>query len=184
MSVLDNLTLEDNRLTAIVVATYFIEKGISDCKPIDNLKTQKLVYIAHGWHLGFFDMPLIKEDIQAWTYGPVIPALYKRLKHWGKSPITVTPQDNVLALFKSKLPSDETMLDEVQTLLRNKIILLDDVWKHYGKKTSPELVSLTHQPDTPWSKWWRGFLNTEIPNEEIHLYYQGLVEQHFRGKEA
>ena len=38
----------------------------------------KLVYLAHGWMLGFTSRALINEAVEAWTYGPVVPSTYYR----------------------------------------------------------------------------------------------------------
>jgi len=48
----------------------------------------KLVYIAHGWTLGLYNQPLIGKQVEAWTYGPVIPSVYHDFKHYGRDPIT------------------------------------------------------------------------------------------------
>ena len=50
---------------------------------LTNLKMQKMCYIAHMFHLGNCDSPLIKGKFEAWIYGPVYPALYHQLKRFG-----------------------------------------------------------------------------------------------------
>ena len=57
------------------------------------MKLQKLVYIAHGWHLGLFDGLLISERVEAWRWGPVIESLYHEFKEFAKQPITRKAQD-------------------------------------------------------------------------------------------
>jgi len=47
------------------------------------MKLLKLTYIAHGYYLGFFEKPLIENEVQAWKYGPVIPELYHVIKRFG-----------------------------------------------------------------------------------------------------
>lgn len=178
VSFLDSLTVEDNRLNAIVVATYFIDKGIFDCKPIGVSKVQSLVFLAQGWCLGFSGTPLIKESILSSSYNPVIPDLYKKISHWRESYITVTPQDNVLALYKSKFSSSECELSDVERLLKDKIELLDSVWNCYGKKSPSNLALLTHPSDAPWSKAERVLFGEEILNEEIYLYYKNIIDNH------
>ena len=42
----------------------------------------KLVYLAHGWMLGLHKRPLIKEQVEAWLYGPVILVLYQKYKYF------------------------------------------------------------------------------------------------------
>ena len=74
------------------IANSFLEIG----EPIDPMKIQKLVYFAHGWHLGFQEQPLSVEDAQAWQWGPVFPDLYHEIKGYGRGPITSRLQAIVL----------------------------------------------------------------------------------------
>ena len=41
------------------IANYFLE--LSAKKDISPLKIQKLVYIAHGWHLALYGEPLVQD---------------------------------------------------------------------------------------------------------------------------
>src|SRR5260363_307462 len=55
------------------VANYFltlVEEEVGDA--LSNLKIQKLVYYAQGFHLALFSRPLFENAIEAWTHGPVI----------------------------------------------------------------------------------------------------------------
>src|SRR5215510_7158653 len=65
-------------------ANWFLDLG----QPLTPMKLQKLVYFAHGWSLALTGVPLIKDAVEAWRYGPVIPALYHEFKHNGARPIT------------------------------------------------------------------------------------------------
>ena len=69
------------------VANYFLELGDWDGESISPMKIQKLVYYAHGWHLGVTDEPLIDEQIECWPYGPVVDSLFHQFKHYGSGPI-------------------------------------------------------------------------------------------------
>ena len=44
----------------------------ADC--LTNLRLQKLLYYVQGWSLGERGRPMFREEIQAWRYGPVVPA--------------------------------------------------------------------------------------------------------------
>ena len=59
---------------AVVVANYFVDKGKEEGRPVEGvLKLIKLVYIAHGWHLGVNKKPLIREDVEALEVRPRYP---------------------------------------------------------------------------------------------------------------
>lgn len=70
------------------VANYLIQKGVKKKAPLNHLQIQKLCYIAHGYLLGYFDVPLFYEQVVAWPYGPVIEELFSVLKSQRMHPIS------------------------------------------------------------------------------------------------
>jgi len=98
---------------------------------ITNLKAQKLVYYAQGWHLAKFDSPLFQEDFQAWAHGPVIPELYNQLKKFGSRQIG-TIGDLDPDIFS-----------------RQQLDLLISVYKTYAQYSAWKLRDMTHG-ETPW----------------------------------
>ena len=127
---------------------------------LSPLQLMKLVYIIHGWHLALTGQPLIKQRIEAWKYGPVIPVLYHSTKVFGRDPI---PSDRV-ADTSPRIP-------EVSTLV-------DSVVKQYGNFSGIALSNLTHQKGTPWSSVYRdGAQNIEIPNDLIRSHYEKLLNE-------
>lgn len=97
------------------------------------MQVQKLVYIAHGFHLGLTDKPLIRNNIHAWQFGPVIPKLYKALQRFGNGEVS------------ERLQADDK-IDEGSFAYK----LIRKVWESYGTMTGLELSALTHRRDTPW----------------------------------
>jgi uncharacterized phage-associated protein len=69
--------------TAAAVANYFIDKALEEDRELTPMKLIKLIYLAHGWRLGWTQLPLIGEAIKAWKYGPVIESLYQSFKRYG-----------------------------------------------------------------------------------------------------
>jgi uncharacterized phage-associated protein len=120
---------------AAQIANEFIRRGKADAVNVDPLKLQKLVYLAHGWHLAFLGTPLISEPVEAWRYGPVVRSLYRQFKEFGVSPITT----------EADLP--KAPIEPIDDKSRS---LLDQIWKTYGKKNGLELSMLTHEPGTAW----------------------------------
>jgi len=117
---------------ARVIANYFLKLAERDGSKIFPLKMQKLVYLAHGWSLALRGEPLVKDDIEAWKYGPVVPRLYHEFKKYGataiKEPAT-TPVTEIDADTKA---------------------LLKAVWKRYSKFTGVQLSALTHERGYAW----------------------------------
>jgi len=155
-------------LSSKTVANYFLEMGQKEGILIDPLKLQKLVYLAHGWSLLFLNRPLIKEKIEAWRYGPVVPELYQEFKKFGASPITE---------FARPVPLESTNGIDPQTKS-----LLYAVWQKYGSLSPIQLSVLTHEPGSAWDLAqrrgvflpWRGPV---IPNELIADEFARMQQQ-------
>lgn len=146
----------------ITIANYFLSKyGVA--YHITPMKLVKLVYIAHGWHLGITDTALIDENPEAWKYGPVVPRVYHEFKRFGKSPIKMEIQ-----LKEDELPS-------------NTREFLDKIWSVYGRFTAIQLSEKTHQPGTPWYIVWhnnrkKAGETLQIPDTLIRNYYRRMLE--------
>jgi uncharacterized phage-associated protein len=142
--------------SAKAVANYLLDLAESNDTTIDPLKMQKLVYFAHGWHLTLEDAPLIRETVQAWTYGPVIPVLFHEFKRWGGNPIREHATE-ITAIRKSGgglvLQSIEPSLDAecVESPEPTKA-LLRRVWDVYRKYSGTQLSTMTHASGSPWAK--------------------------------
>ena len=147
----------------ITIANYFISKYGVDYH-ITPMKLVKLVYIAHGWHLGITDNALIDENPEAWKYGPVVPRIYHEFKRFGKNPIKAAKIVNV---------DDELPL--------NTRAFLDKIWDVYGRFTAIQLSEKTHQPGTPWYIVWhnnrdKARESLQIPDNLIRDYYKRMLE--------
>jgi len=104
-----------------------------------NLKLQKLVYYAQGFHLAVFGKPLFAERICAWEYGPVIPALYAALKGHGASPVSIIDLET--------FPHVRLEVDDKK--------LLREVNSVYGQFSAVRLMQMTHN-EPPWKETARG----------------------------
>jgi len=146
-------------LSAKTIANYFLELGRHDGIPIDPLKLQKLVYLAHGWSLAFLKRPLIKEPFEAWRYGPVVQTLYREFQSFGASPITS---------FANKEPSESSYgIDS------DSRAILDEVWERYKSLSPFQFSMLTHEPGSAWDLTmrshapWTPWTSWVIPNDLI-----------------
>ena len=108
------------------------------------LKLMKLVYLAHGWFMAYFDgRPLVSDLVEAWDYGPVFPDLFKSIEKYGKRHVERVQRSRREALlgFSTALDDDETELVEA-------------VYHHYKRLKGSQLSWLTHQEGSPWDQTW------------------------------
>lgn len=150
--------IEIMSLKAQQVAEWMLAKASIDGEPLTNLKLQKLVYIANGWHLGLLNESLFDDDVHAWQYGPVVPCIYRSYKGYGANGINDSGR---LHRF-----------DEQTTAL------LDVVWESYANFSAVQLVAMTHKPGTPWSKTYREGRDEVIPTSLIRSHYQELAAKY------
>ena len=152
---------------SLIIANYFLYLANRDNKLVSAMKLQKLVYFAHGWYLALTGDALIDEQVEAWSYGPVIPSIYHRFKHFGSNPIEG---------FASDIFHPEAMFPEDQEIKR----FLEKIWQVYGKLTAIQLSNMTHEPDTPWYKT-RGERavpkSTDINPDIIKEYFKEELEK-------
>jgi len=142
-------------LTCFDVADYFLSLVDEDSgDSISNLKLQKLVYYAQGFHLAVFDAPLFTETIEAWTLGPVIPSLYAKYKEHKHYPIP-KPDEIDCSLYKDCEKE-----------------LLNDVWNTYGQYSAWRLAELTHV-EPPWEMAHGGV----ITHQSLKDYFKTQIEE-------
>jgi len=131
------------------------DKGIE----VTNLKLQKLVYFVQGFALAKLEHPLFNEEIQAWTYGPVIPELYHKVKNYGASPIAGT------------LAADDAIKNDPDA---DKVI--GDVMEKLGHLPAPLLVNLSHRDNSPWAAAWNKERYSRIPLWQMAIYFKDMLE--------
>ncbi|GJM43346.1 MAG: hypothetical protein DHS20C21_01880 [Gemmatimonadota bacterium] len=142
--------------TAHDVAAYILD----ELGPVSAMKLQKLVYYSQAWHLVWEDGMLFEDEIQAWTHGPVIPALFK--SHSGKFQLQAGDIDGDAAALSTR---------------QQKVV--DQVLEFYGDKSSQWLSDLTHF-EAPWKGARRGIsdaarASVEITPESMMEYYSSLA---------
>lgn len=148
--------------SAISIANWFLERAAHDGEMLTNLKIQKLLHIANGWHLHFKNELLFPDRIEAWFYGPVIPSVYRSVKHFGADRIEP--------------------IGEAASLGGDSLEILEEVWKSYGCMSSVTLIALTRKPDSPWSKAYENGSGQgrEITRDIIKTHYDKLANDNYR----
>lgn len=148
--------------SSLLISDYIVNKHGGKFTPFHLIK---MVFISHGRTLAALKKPLIRDRIEAWKYGPVIPILYHELKLWGDAPVQslhycgTSPDDEDRRLFF------ETVLPEKERYL------IDLTVNDYGDWSFWDLRKLCHEYDSPWDIHYDGELGTEIPDSTIQEYY-------------
>jgi uncharacterized phage-associated protein len=159
------------------VANFFIDKAFgSACADLSQLKLQKLVYYAHGWHLGLSGLPLFVEPVQAWRYGPVIQSLRREFREFGSGPITRKARD--IKVVNGSLEEREYALTDATQISP----FLSRVWDQYGGYSAIQLTNMTHEPGTPWHQIATHYQfkippGITIPNELIREYFRAAAKK-------
>lgn len=146
------------------IANAFLQRAFNEKKPVGHLKLQKLVYIAHGYHLAFTDgVPLVDEPFEAWDYGPVCRDLYDEFKDVGKAQINRLA--TALDWDEGDLPVPAPVDD------KNASKVINFVYKAYIDRPPFALSDLTHKAGWAWDRTRKadrfGLRNKDIENEWI-----------------
>lgn len=142
------------------VANYFLSRVDEEAGDlISNLKLQKLLYYAQGFHLAIFDTPLFTNDIQAWKHGPVVESLYHTYKDHGSGGIPPLKE------MDTDIFSDEV------------IELLDEIHNMYGQYGAWKLRNMTHE-EPPWKSTYKDGVGSGrvIPLEAMQNYFKTQLQ--------
>ena len=127
-----------------------------------NLEYQKLIYIAHVFHLGAEGRPLVWGDFEAWKYGPVHPELYRELKVFGAA-----------AVPRSFLPFQ--LVKDVSEGTESQ--WLDDASEAFPPGNGARLVAVTRLATSAWTRHYKTNLERfVIPTDAMIEEYRALQQ--------
>ena len=144
---------------ARTVANWFVARARKDGSELTIMAILKLIYIAHGWHLEIYDLPLFKNRIEAWRFGPVVRDVYKSFRKQG---------EQITEEFRVK---DDHEIGERQGKF------LESVYSVYGDMGAYQLSRLTHVRGGPWD------LATEVYGHYA-VISDALIKKHYQLKRA
>lgn len=144
-------------LDGLTVAMYVIDRCTRMGKPISNLQLQKILYYIQLNFYHHFNMQLIREEFEAWDYGPVIPAVYLYFRSYGATRICNLYESERGIFFENQR----------QEQLINRVIEV------CTSVTAGKLVSISHSSNSPWAKVYERKHKNRIPNNLIREYANG-----------
>lgn len=162
---------------ALAIANYFLDKAQEEGRDLTHMHLQKILYNAHGYHLAIYGRPLFRQPVEAWKYGPVIPAVYKAFRDCGSSPIAIRAEEYVSHLFASRpVRSFETRPIEAD-LDDGMREFLDAIWDGHKKVPAVRLSAISHVAGGPWHQVAQGKdlavrRGVVIPDDIIRDYFK------------
>jgi uncharacterized phage-associated protein len=153
---------------ASVIAYAFVEKGIEEGRFVTQMKLQKMVYFAHGYHLAKYGEPLVAEKFEAWKFGPVVQDIYQTYKLYGSEPITDT-------VFLPKPPRSF----RYKPLTEAATDAIEYTWKVTKDLSANQLSHWSHLDGSPWARVYdpSQIESAVIADESIREYFQNLLEE-------
>lgn len=146
------------------VARELLGLANEDERPITPLELIKMTYLAHGWSLGILGEPLVVENAEAWTYGPVFPELYHTLKRFRANPVAEVPES------LNEQFDDDDLTEEQLRVIRS-------VYNSYKKYNGVQLSQMTHRSGTPWSNVRSKRPGSVIKDNIIQRHFEELAEK-------
>ena len=131
---------------------------------MNQMRLQKLVYLAHGWNLAINREPLVADRVEAWDGGPVFRTIWNHLRDFGHNAV-----DMLLGhpMTKERFSAPISQSEKA---------VIDHVWSRYGGYSGLELSQMTHQMGTPWTNtYFAKGRNSRIPDDEIQSHFVGLA---------
>lgn len=151
----------------LTIARYIVNYSNKIKHRISNLKLQKLLYFVQAYFLVNKNTNCFHEDIEAWSFGPVVPEAYREFKEFGSGyiPQVETYYEYQGITVESKT-FDENVIDEIDRKTLNYIV---DQFKDYS---AAGLVDLTHA-QKPWRDAYVPMQNNIITPESMKRYFSG-----------
>ncbi|MBR1603546.1 MAG: DUF4065 domain-containing protein [Synergistaceae bacterium] len=139
----------------LLIAKYIIKYCNKSNLSISNLKLQKLLYFIQAAFLVERGQPCFSDEIEAWDFGPVVPAVYYKYKIYGGTNIPYVNNNETLFVSISKADKD----------------IIDRIINDCAKYTASMLVDITHK-QTPWLKAYAPYTRNIITKDSIMEFFK------------
>ena len=113
------------------IANFFIDKKLKDLTP---MKIQRLLFLSQSWNMALYNDYLIDDHFVMWTYVPVIPSLYHKIKLYKENAINAH-----LAILTNNNKIAFSFIDNKDKQTKN---LLEKIYEIYGSYSGQNLASL------------------------------------------
>lgn len=159
---------------ARAVANLLLDLADERHNELTQLSLLKLIYFAQGWYLAEFKRPLIKQDFEAWQFGPVVKVVKDEFERFGSDPINCRAT-------KLDLWSGERLIVEPKLEARDAAFV-SWIFSSYNHYDAWQLSEITHEKGSPWDRIWNastpfGRLALRIRNDDIREYFEQATQR-------
>ena len=154
--------------SALDVSRFIINYSNDKDYGISNLKLQKILYLVQAYYLIRKGSPCFSDAIEAWDFGPVVPAVYHEYKQYGSGDI---PYISSYIQYDRKDIWNTHRVDFQDSIIDtdDKKIIMEVVDK-FKDFSASDLVALTHN-QSPWINAYKKYANNEITIQSIKDYF-------------
>lgn len=145
------------------VTNWFVDKASSENQGITIMKLQKLVFLAHGWHLSITGTPLVSEQVSAMEWGPCFPTIQSLGGLFGSGPLRSRDIRDVSWFVNHTVSSKDS-----------RIALLERIWSIHGWHSTVQLAKIVNSYGGPYQRTMAenpGRSGTTIPDAYIKEYF-------------
>ena len=154
------------RYSVDTVSSYIIKYSDEHFGGVSNLRLQKLLYFVQVEFIKTFNEAAFKEEIVAWSFGPVVPEIYRKYKVFGRENILINRDSD------ARLPFWVDTLDS--QIGEDDAKVIDKVLNEASDISTAELVRISHVQD-PWRNAYYRSENKDklITKKAIYNYFVG-----------
>lgn len=147
-----------NSYDSVVVAKFLRATATSQNIILNVTKTQKLLYVIHGYSLAEKGESIIKEKPQAWPYGPVFPR--------ARNKVNYERVYDLLDTEFAEIRQDAYAVELIQFVLNS-----------YKGWSASELSEWSHLPGSPWDRVVQSKTSwgDPIPDEYVEEYFKEIL---------
>ena len=157
------------------VSHYIIVYSNNKDYGVSNLKLQKLLYFIQAYFLANDYPPCFYEKIEAWSFGPVVPEVYREYKQYGAMDIPTS--DYYFKIDENNIWDSHRVYYKDIIAEQDKFIIREIV-DRFADYAATDLVTITHE-QRPWIEAFSKGRNSEITTEAIKNYFKEEKEKEY-----
>lgn len=127
---------------AKALANLLLDWADGDGVSMSPMKLQKMIFFPHADFLAQYSVPLVKQEFEAWDYGPVIPSIYREFKVFRLEAIT--------SRAKFFNPFDGTTSEPRCELPKIYFDTLREHYDFYKRLSATTLSDISHSYEGAW----------------------------------